>query len=636
MPPRPDAVTKRRLALIIACSDYRDPMLQQLRAPGRDAGALADVLHDPAIGAFEVRTLLSLPSTELLRGIAEFCADSSPHDLLLIYLSCHGVLDDRGRLYYATVNTERRLLAATSVSAQWLNDQLDDCPARQQLLILDCCHSGAFAKGMKGDAALALQDRFGSRGRVVLTASRATEYSFEGSQVLGEGVSSIFTAALVQGLRTGDADRDQDGLITVTELYEHIYDRTRAADSRQTPTLWTYGAEGNVLVAHSPRGAVVTLAALPEDLRATLDSPRPRVRESAVAELAELIDQAEPGLAMIAQLTLAHVAEDDIPRVAGLARVALGARHGQAAEKVRAEVAERARRDAEEQARQQAEEHARRDAEQRARQQAQEQARREAEEEARRDAEQQACRDAEQQARQEAEQQARQEAEQQARQEAKQQAGQNAGEHARRDVQEAEQQARRNTEEAEGRAPQEAEEQLQPDAQRKARVPTRRRVGIAILSASLGVGIVVVLIFYLRSPPTTLSSQLPRDLRPSCTALGTTSATCSLANGAVAIYTLYPTADDARAFVVSRYQIAPDGDPCPPAPPTSQNHDVVCKYTSGTQRGLVRFSYISNNGSPFYQALWSPDGKPVTGTTSSKSADWTTLRANWTRFASMG
>ena len=671
MPPHPDALTRGRLGLIIACSDYRDPTLQQLRAPGRDAEAFADVLHDPAIGAFEVRTLLNLPSTELLRGIAEFCADSSPHDLLLIYLSCHGVLDDRGRLYYATVNTERRLLAATSVSAQWLNDQLEDCPARQQLLILDCCHSGAFAKGMKGDAALALQDRFGSRGRVVLTASRATEYSFEGSQVLGEGVSSIFTAALVQGLRTGDADRDQDGLITVTELYEHIYDRTRAADSRQTPALWTYGAEGNVLVAHSPRGAVVTPAALPEDLRATLDSPRPRVRESAVAELAELIDHAEPGLVMIAQLTLAHVAENDIPRVAGLARIALGASHGQAAEKVRAEVAERGRRDAEEQARQQAEEEARRDAEQRARQQAEEQAGREAEEEARRDAEQQARqqaeeqarreaeeearRDAEQQARQQAEeqarreaeeearrdaeQQARQQAEEQARQEAEQRAGQNAGEQARRDVQEAEQQARRNTEEAEGQAPQEAEEQLQPDAQRKARVLTRRRVGIAILSASLGVGIVVVLIFYLRSSPTTLSSQLPRDLRPSCTALGTNSATCALANGALAIYNLYSTADDARAFVVSRYQIAPDGDPCPPAPPTSQNHDVVCKYPSRTQRGLVRFSYISNNGSPFYQAVWSPDGKPVTGTTSSKSANregWTTLKANWMTFASMG
>jgi hypothetical protein len=363
MPPPGDATSQRRLALIVASSEYHDSTLQRLRAPGHDAEALADVLRDPAIGAFDVRTLLNLPSNELLRGIAEYCADSRPTDLLLLYFSCHGILDDRGRLYYATVNTERRLLAATAVSALWLNDQLEDCPARQQLLVLDCCHSGAFAKGTKGDASLALQDRFGSRGRVVLTASRATEYSFEGDQILGQGISSVFTAALVQGLRTGDADRDKDGLITVTELYDHVYERTRVGEARQTPALWTYGAEGNVLVARSPRGAVITPVALPDDLRATLDSPRPRVRESGVAELADLLDGAEPGLALTAQQRLERVAEDDIPRVAALARAALGAEPGHAAEEVRKAIEERTRRSMEEQARRGAEEQARRNTE---------------------------------------------------------------------------------------------------------------------------------------------------------------------------------------------------------------------------------------------------------------------------------
>jgi hypothetical protein len=353
--------SQRRLALIVATSDYRDPTLHRLRAPGTDAEALAEVLGDPEIGAFDVQILLNLPSHELFRGIAQFCADSRPTDLLLLYISCHGVLDDRGRLYYATVNTERRLLGATSVSAQWLNDQLEDCSARRQLLFLDCCHSGAFERGMKGDASLALQDRFGSRGRVVLTASRGTEYSFEGEQVLGRGISSFFTAAMVEGLRTGDADRDQDGAVTVRELYDHVFERMRASEARQTPAMWADAAEGDILVAHSPRGPVITPVALPEYLRAALGSPAPGIRESAVTELAALLDRAEPGLALTAREALEEVAENDVRTVALLARTALDAEPYGAAEQVGRELEERARRLAEERARRQkeADDHAR-------------------------------------------------------------------------------------------------------------------------------------------------------------------------------------------------------------------------------------------------------------------------------------
>ena len=70
----------------------------------------------------------------------------------------------------------------------------------------------------------------------MLTASRATEYSFEGGQASGEGVPSVFTHAIVSGLRTGDADRDKDGLITVDDLYHYVSDerpgRRAAADTR--------------------------------------------------------------------------------------------------------------------------------------------------------------------------------------------------------------------------------------------------------------------------------------------------------------------------------------------------------------------------------------------------------------------
>jgi hypothetical protein len=63
---------------------------------------------------------------------------------------------------------------------------------------------------------------------VVLTASSATEYSFEtptSEQPSQESSApgSVFTAALIAGLRDGDADADGNGFITVDEAYTYAY-----------------------------------------------------------------------------------------------------------------------------------------------------------------------------------------------------------------------------------------------------------------------------------------------------------------------------------------------------------------------------------------------------------------------------
>src|SRR5690242_5028970 len=299
--PGPAEPGQRRLALLIAAADYQDPGLRELRSPGRDASELAVILGDRRIGGFDVQTLVNARCHEVLEGIEEFCSGRNPDDQLLVYLSCHGLLDGNGRLYYAATDTRQQSLAATAVSAAWLTERLDDCRARSQILVLDCCHSGAFARGTKGDpdSVLDLKQRFqpAGRGRVVLTASRATEYSFEGDQMSGDGSPSVFTRAVVDGLKSGEADRDRDGRITVSDLYNHVYEKVRQAEPRQTPELWLYGAEGDLLVARSIRGAAEAPPPLPGDLQVTLESPRAGVRASAVAELAGLLDTAGPGMA---------------------------------------------------------------------------------------------------------------------------------------------------------------------------------------------------------------------------------------------------------------------------------------------------------------------------------------------------
>jgi hypothetical protein len=325
--PSPPLRDERRLALVVATETYRDPSLRQLRAPARDVSDLSDVLADPEVGGFAVTSVIDKAAHEIRLAIEEFLDDRRTDDLLLVYLSCHGLVDPRRRLFFAASDTLKNRLAATGVEAQWLLDQLDDCRARRQVVILDCCFSGAFANTAKGDADLGLAERFNAagRGRVVLTASRGSEYSFEGEPVPGSTMpGSIFTSALVDGIRSGAADLDKDGLISVDDAYAYAFDRLRTAEARQTPQRWLYGAEGDIFLARNPAGVMITPAALPDGVRSGLESPHVQIRLGAVAALGEWFVDSDPARALAARQALQQVIESDVPKVAEAARALLG------------------------------------------------------------------------------------------------------------------------------------------------------------------------------------------------------------------------------------------------------------------------------------------------------------------------
>jgi WD40 repeat protein len=324
--PAPELPAGARAALVIATSSYDDPGFRQLRSPGLDAAEFAEALADPDIGGFAVIQVIDQAETQIRRAVARFCASRGLDDLLLIYLSCHGVLDSRGRLFFAASDTEKQHLGATAVSSEWLLGQLDECRARRQVVVLDCCFSGAFAGGAKGGDDL--KERLASgRGRAVLTASRAREYSHEGTPLPGMAATgSVFTTGLIDGLRTGSADTDRDGYITLDDVFRHAADYVREHGNQQTPQRWLYGAEGAIIIARNPAGMVVTAAPLPEALRASLDSPYPGVRIGAVNTLAEWLADDDPGRVLAAQQVLRDVADTDAPAVAAIARRQLAAR----------------------------------------------------------------------------------------------------------------------------------------------------------------------------------------------------------------------------------------------------------------------------------------------------------------------
>ncbi|MEU6427219.1 caspase family protein [Microbispora sp. NPDC046973] len=315
-----------RSALIVAGDEYRDPGLRRLRAPAHDAEALARVLGDPAIGGFHVRTLLNEPTHVVSEMVEEFFTDRSPDDVLLLHFSCHGVKDDNGELYFATPTTKLNRLGATAVSAEFVSRRMSRSRSRRMILLLDCCYAGAWARGALPRAGLGVhvEEQFGGRGRVVITASNAMEYAFDGTELADaqEQAPSVFTRALVEGLESGDADRDQDGYVGIDELYDYVYDKVRQTTPGQTPGRWAFDLQGDLYVARRARPVTVP-SPLPAELQAVIENPIPGVRAGAVKELRRLLRSRHEGLALAARLALQELADDDSRSVSTAAAEAL-------------------------------------------------------------------------------------------------------------------------------------------------------------------------------------------------------------------------------------------------------------------------------------------------------------------------
>jgi hypothetical protein len=323
----PDLPSGPRSALVIATSSYADSQLRQLRSPVKDAEDFAAVLGNPQIGGFGVAHLIDEPESRIRRGIAAFLHGRSTEETVLIYLSCHGIQDRRGNLFFAATDTDTQLPYGTAIRAADVLVQLDDCRAQQQILILDCCFSGSFneSKGsQRGEQDLERQLRGHSRGREVLTASRAFEYSFEGEPLGAEVTGSVFTTGLVEGVRTGSADTDRDGHITVEEAYRYAFGYTLRQGTPQTPQRWLSHGEGSrIILARSPAGRVVAPARLPEDLKTNLESRYPDVRIGAVMSTAAWLTDPDPARRFAATLALEEIVRTDIPRVAEVANAHL-------------------------------------------------------------------------------------------------------------------------------------------------------------------------------------------------------------------------------------------------------------------------------------------------------------------------
>src|ERR1700747_2941066 len=139
-------MSERREALLIACDKFVDQRYKGLAVPISDARAFAKVLEDPEIVQFSVQLVENQPRDSIADKLVEFCENRRFEDVLLLYFAGHGDLDDRGNFYFVAANTRSDRLSVNGLADRFIHETMVRSLSKRQILILDCCYSGAFSK----------------------------------------------------------------------------------------------------------------------------------------------------------------------------------------------------------------------------------------------------------------------------------------------------------------------------------------------------------------------------------------------------------------------------------------------------------------------------------------------------------
>jgi len=258
----------RYRALLIGNSTYPadEHNLQTLKGPVKDIAALNRALIDPSSGLFadvDVTLLPEATCTRAIRALGSFFGSAARDDVLLVYFSGHGKLDQGGRLHLCMQDTDSAELLSTAVSSIRVSEFAEASHARNVIIVLDCCHAGAFRGSDLGDAVA-------GPGRYVLTSCRGTQLANDATVDNG---TSFFTQHLVDGLLGAAADQDKDGYVTFSDLYGYV-DRRLRETGKQIPQRRVDG-DGDVPLARRtlPLPARATATVQPPEDKATPTGP---------------------------------------------------------------------------------------------------------------------------------------------------------------------------------------------------------------------------------------------------------------------------------------------------------------------------------------------------------------------------
>jgi hypothetical protein len=256
-------VDVNRWAIVIGISEYQYNSLD-LEYADRDAEEFYQLLISDVGGSFKPKQVVKLINQEattanITKALRSFLKKPGRDDLVIFYCACHGApdIDRPENIYLITHDTDPSDIAGTALPMREIHLSLrDNLLSKKVVLLADTCHSAAIGAGIGSrsiadDSSLVnryLQEVSNTRdGIALLTSAEANEVSFEDAK--WGGGHGVFTHYLLEGMK-GKADINQNGFVTVGELFEYVRSNVQnATDNRQHPSIGNNPYDRNLPLA---------------------------------------------------------------------------------------------------------------------------------------------------------------------------------------------------------------------------------------------------------------------------------------------------------------------------------------------------------------------------------------------------
>ncbi len=220
-------------AVVIGVSAYTH--MPVLRYSDDDAYRIYAFLKSPEGGALpesQIKILIDEDATRanILNTLQETFLQADENDMVLLYYSGHGLKGAFIPIDYDGYHN--------SISHEEIFSVFDRSKAKYKVCYADACYSGSMTAMKAVDIQTDLHRYYHQledtrKGLAFLLSSKGEEYSLE-DKGLRQGV---FTHFLIRGLK-GEADTDQDKLVTINELYRFVrWGVRKYTGNMQTPVI---------------------------------------------------------------------------------------------------------------------------------------------------------------------------------------------------------------------------------------------------------------------------------------------------------------------------------------------------------------------------------------------------------------
>jgi len=217
---------KNAYAIVIGVEEYRQK-LPKADYADHDARIVAEYLTK-VMGYPEENIVTLLNDRASFVDFAKYFEKWLPNNVeenstVFVYYSGHGAPNpNTGNAYLVPYDGDPSFIEQTGYSLKRLYKNLNKLPAKEIIVVLDSCFSGAGGRSViaKGARPLVMnmdKQVFHSDRIAILTASAVNQISST-HEKKGHG---LFTYFLLKGLK-GDADTNRDGTINMGELYGYI------------------------------------------------------------------------------------------------------------------------------------------------------------------------------------------------------------------------------------------------------------------------------------------------------------------------------------------------------------------------------------------------------------------------------